>query len=53
MEIQSAIMMREYGRATAAQEEAQAEIERAQSAIEAFEQEEGRNTADGRDAEDD
>ena len=49
MEIQSAIMMREYGRATAAQEEAQAGLERAQSAIEAFEQEEGRNTADERD----
>lgn len=29
MEIQSATMMREHGRATAAQEEAQAEIERA------------------------
>ena len=46
METQSSTMMREHGRATAAQEEAQAEIERAQSAIEVFEQEEGRNATD-------
>ena len=50
MEIQSATMMREYSRATAAQEEAQAEIERAQSAIEAFEQGEEETQQNGRDA---
>lgn len=50
MEIQSATMMREHGWSTAAQEEAQAEIERAQSAIEAFEQGKEETQQNGRDA---